>query len=158
MVGEKIVGNKAAPSMLVSKITDIQDALFQFLISPTDGSRSLNRKIHGVVFIHVDDLFWTGDEVFKKKVMEPLLKEYQVGKHQINDFISTGIRIVRHQNSRITLDQDKGIEELEEVSFDSKLPVTEPRTPHLHTEYRSKLGGQNWFQSRTQYHICYGFS
>ncbi len=50
------------------------------------------------------------------------------------------------------------IQEMEEVVIDQQLPGSTECTPALHTEYRSKLGGLNWFHRRAQYHICYGFS
>ena len=42
--------------------------------------------------------------------------------------------------------------------FDKSYSDETACNPLLHTAYRSVLGKINWLQSRTQFHLCYGFS
>ena len=58
----------------------------------------------------------------------------------------------------ITVDQKKCIDEMHEVEIPKGLKDDLLCPPRMHTEFRSVLGMLNWLQSKTQFHVCYGFS
>jgi hypothetical protein len=88
--------------------------LTQLLSDPVSSSTSLGRQVHGLLVLHVDDGLWTGDPIFTSKVIDPLFKEYQVGAVATNDLAFLGQHIVKHKD-HITIDQNTGIGEMEEV-------------------------------------------
>ena len=56
------------------------------------------------------------------------------------------------------LDQNRGIDELEEVAVPTGSPDDTLLDAKDHTSYRSQLGKINFFQNKTQYWTCYRFS
>jgi len=79
----------------------------------------------------------------KKKTLDRIRKDFQVGSEDIDGVIFTGQRI-RWKGNTLVVDQDKAIEELTEVQFDKSLKDDVACNPSLHTEYRSLLGSLNW--------------
>ena len=112
---------------------------------------------HGVLALHVDDLFMTGDDVFTQKVVKGLKKVFKVGSEDINDLIFCG-QHVKKVGDKVIVDQDRQIEELSEVSIPKQLNDDTKCTSEQHTSFRSLLGSLNWLQSRTQFHVAYRFS
>ena len=51
----------------------------EHLVDPVTGSPSLNRKVIGVLRLHVDDLFMSGNDEFHRRVVEGLRRDFQVG-------------------------------------------------------------------------------
>ena len=103
------------------------------------------------------------DEHFFKTVSQRLKTDFQVGSEDLNDIEFCGQRIKwkydkQNKKSHITVDQNKCIDELHEVTFDKHLADSTACNPVLHTAYRSVLGMLNWLQSRTQFQIAYSFS
>ena len=111
-----------------------------------------------VVVIHVDDLFISGSQVFKDQVLLKLKKDFQVGLEDINDVLFVGQRIrwlnKGTKDAVLQVDQERNMEELTEVVFDSSLRDDIICTRELHTSYRNVLGQINWLQSRTQWKSC----
>ena len=58
----------------------------------------------------------------------------------------------------IEVNQNKAIDELEEIPVERNTKEDLHCTPSMHTMYRSLLGQINWLQSRTQFQCCYTFS
>ena len=144
-----------------SKSFDLDGAL-DLLLDPITGSKAHGMQIEGICTIHVDDLFMTGNSTFIKRVVAGLKRDFEVGSEDINDVLFVGQR-VRWQNKGqkdacITVDQERNIEELSEITFDSTLGDAITLTRELHTRYRSVLGQINWLQNRTQWQSCYAFS
>ena len=73
----------------------------------------------GVVCLHVDDLFSTGDDTFHKNVLAKLRRGFQVGSEDKDDMVFVGQR-VRWKNMCVQVDQDRATEVLTEVAFDKK--------------------------------------
>ena len=69
----------------------------------------------------------------------------------------TGQRIAR-QGQTIVVHQDLAVEDLHEVALPKGCKDKDALSGELHTEYRSVLGALNWLQSRTQFHVSFGFS
>ncbi len=127
------------------------------LVDPIYGSPAKGRRVLGVVCLHVDDLFLTGNDTFLKRVLESLRRDYKFGSEDTDDIMFTGQR-VKWQGQSVVVDQTKAVEELTEVDLPKGAADSTPCSPEQHTEFRSVLGSLNWLQSRTQYHICYAFS
>ena len=141
---------------------DLEKAL-DLLLDPISGSKAHGRTVEGVVTIHVDDAMMTGTKKFTTQVIDALRREFKVGSEDLNDVMFVGQRVRwmhRDQPSKrfIQVDQEKKIEELSEVTFDTSLRDAIQCTPDLHRQYRSVLGQINWLQSRTQFQSCYAFS
>ena len=93
----------------------------------------------------------------KKRVLDRIRTDFQVGSEDTDEIVFTGQRI-RWNGKTLVVDQDKAIEELSVIQFDKSLKDEVACNPTLHTEYRSLLGSINWLQSRTQFQITYKFS
>jgi hypothetical protein len=98
-----------------------------------------------------------GDSVFATRVLARIRKDFTIGAESRGEVLFTGQRI-RWQGTALTVDQDKAIDELEEVPIARGLPDSQPCTPQQHTAFRNISGSLNWFQSRTQFQIGYKFS
>ena len=149
-----------------SSIDTIASAI-DYLTDPVNGSPSVGRSTSGVVCLHVDDLFMTGDSEFQRRVYQRLIKEYDIGSEDKNDveFVGQRVRWVTPKPGSpgpkepyISVDQHKKIEELAELKFDKSLRQDVVVDSALHTSFRSVLGQINWLQSRTQMQSCYAFS
>ena len=140
------------------------DAVDYFL-DPITGSPAHGQRVAGVICLHVDDLFMTGDRIFQQRVMDNIRKDFQVGSEMSDnvDFVGQRIRWTSTGTGKevkhyVKVDQTKAIEELTEIVLEKGMKDETPCTPSMHTAYRSVLGQLNWLQSRTQFHICYRFS
>ena len=134
-----------------------------YLTDPVAGSPSKNRKIIGAICLHVDDLFCTGADLFRRQVLDGIRETFQVGSEDKNDVLFVGQRVrwkTLNNNPKgcLEVDQEKAVEEIHEVEFDKSLKDDVACTPALRTEYRSVLGSLNWLQSRTQFQSAYRFS
>ena len=133
------------------------DDMLDFLLDPITGSPARGMTIHGVIDLHVDDLFMVGDKVFEKDILTQIKRDFQVGSEDTENVVFTGQR-VRWQKGHIVVDQDQAVEELSAISIDSSLKDNVKCNPQQHTAFRSLLGSLNWLQSRTQFHVAYKFS
>ena len=133
--------------------------MLEYLLDPITGSPAKNRKVHGVLCLHVDDLFFAGDSIFEEKVINRIGQDYQVGSRDKDDITFTGQHVFWDWKKKcIIVEQEKAIEELEEIPLTKGMRDTDACNPQMHTAYRSILGGLNWLQSRTQFHMAYKFS
>ena len=91
----------------------------EHLVDPVIGSPSLNKKVIGVLCLHVDDLFMAGNDEFHRRVVEGLRHDFQVGSEDKNDIMFVGQRIRwifdGKPGPHIRVDQDLCIDELEEA-------------------------------------------
>ena len=146
----------------VNNFLETFEQAIDYLTDPISSSPGLGKVTSGVVCLHVDDLFMTGDDEFVTRVLKRIHADFSVGSQDINniEFVGQRIRWIREPGQRphICVDQAKSIEELSEVDFDKTLRDDMVCDPTLHTCYRSVLGQINWLQSRTQFHICFSFS
>ena len=131
-------------------------------LDPIEGSPATGKSVAGIINLFVDDLFGTGGAEMEQRSLTRLRKDFQVGSEDWNDVTFTGQRIRWIQASEtgpyIEVNQDKAIEELEEIPVERNTSEDLQCTPTMHTMYRSLLGQINWLQSRTQFQCCYKFS
>ena len=133
------------------------DNVLEYILDPVTGSPANQMRVHGIVCLHVDDLFMVGDDYFNKAIVQKVKTDYKIGSEDLDDVMFTGQR-ARWVNNRIQVDQNKAVEELTETEIPKGLKDSELCSPSLHTQYRSILGSINWLQSRTQFHAPYDFS
>ena len=144
---------------------DTLEKAMEYLLDPVSGSPTAGKTVCGALCLHVDDLFMAGNSEFYTRVIEAIRKDFKVGSEDHNDIMFVGQRIrwienrVSGQSSwHIQVDQERCIEELEEIKFDKSLKDQIQCDKSMHTEFRSVLGQINWLQSRTQYQVAYSFS
>jgi hypothetical protein len=82
------------------------DAVFLFF---RDG------KLVGIVCIHVDDIIGTGDDVFHEEVIDGIKNRFKISKDQAGNFTYTGMSVWTDSKGQVHLDQNKYIEEMEEL-------------------------------------------
>ena len=130
------------------------EVAMEHLVDPVTGSPSVNKKVVGILCLHVDDLFMAGNKEFRERVIDRLRKDFQVGSEDINDIMFVGQRIRWIFDGKpgpyIRVDQDLCIDELCEITIDKGVADTDLCPPRMHTAFRSGLGQINWLQSRTQ--------
>jgi len=145
-----------------SKESMTLEEAMDLLMNPVTGSPARGKQVEGIVTIHVDDTFMTGSKYFVKKVVDGLKRDFKVGSEDFNNVLFVGQKTQWRNKgkteSRIEVDQEIKIEELEEIVFDKSLKDDQLCPPILHKAYRSLLGQINWLQSRTQFHACFLFS
>ena len=69
------------------------DDAVEYLFVPITGSPGHGRKVDGVVNIHVDDLFGTGNENMERRVLQNIRKDFQVGSEDWSDVAFVGQEI-----------------------------------------------------------------
>ena len=135
-----------------------RESALDLLLDPITGSHSRNKTVDGIITIYVDDCFFTGNQRFHDTVIKSLRRDFQVGSEDTNDvmFVGQRIRWMDRGTSKqhIMVDQEKKIEELSEIAFDSTVRDNVMCAKEMHTQYRSVLGSINWLQARTQYQSC----
>ena len=75
------------------------------MLDPITGSPTYGKTVHGIMVLHVDDLFFTGDAHFEKNILGKIRGEYQVGSEDKDDVVFTGLR-VRWRGRCVVVDQD----------------------------------------------------
>ena len=133
------------------------EAAFEKTLDPAAG-----KSVAGISNLFVDDLFGTGGNEMEQRVLTRLKTYFQVGSEDSNDAAFTGQRIRWTQESQngpcIEVNQNKAIDELEEIPVKRNTKEDLHCSPSMHTMYRSLRGHINWLQSRTQFKCCYNFS
>ena len=49
------------------------------MLDPITGSPTYGKTAHGIMVLHADDLFFTGDAHFERNILGKISGEYQVG-------------------------------------------------------------------------------
>jgi hypothetical protein len=145
----------------VPNTIELLDQAMEHLLDPVNGSISKNKTVIGAICLHVDDLFMTGNQEFVDTVVKKIGQKFKVGSEDKDDILFVGQRIrwiKGAEGTYVRVDQDRCIDELEEMLIEKHLKDDTPCTATQHTAYRSVLGMINWLQSRTQYQAAYRFS
>ena len=95
----------------------------ELLIDPITGSKAHGMKVIGILLSHVDDSFFTGTPEFMQYVVKEIGREYKIGSEDWNDIMFCGQRVKWIVDERITklyisVDQERGIEDLAEIIYD----------------------------------------
>ena len=65
------------------------EAALEYLLDPVICSAANNRKVLGVLCLHVDDLLFVGSSEMHKQVIDRLRKEFKVGSDDKDDVMLT---------------------------------------------------------------------
>ncbi len=74
-----------------------------------------NGKLVGIVCVHVDDIIATGDGQFHVEVVDEIKKRFKISKDQEGNFTYTGMAIWTDSKGQVHMNQNKYIEEMEEI-------------------------------------------
>ena len=108
---------------------DVSDKIEQAIESlrdPITGSPSRGKAVSGIICLHVDNLCRRSRVLPIRHVFNP--KDCQIGPEDAHDVSLVGQRVcwkTEGSNSFIQVDQERCIEELGELEFDSSLPDTD---------------------------------
>ena len=94
-------------------------------------------KIHGVLGVHVDDVFGGGNETFNR-IMTAVRKEFDFGVWDVGNFRFKGRQISQMPNGEIVFDMEQYKHELEkiEVSKADKTKRERLLNSKEHTQFR----------------------
>ena len=70
--------------------TSMADAV-DYLTDPVSGSPAVNKNVHGVLCLHVDDLFMAGDDKFMADIYKRIVNEFAVGSEDLNNIEFVGL-------------------------------------------------------------------
>ncbi len=74
-----------------------------------------NGKLVGIVCVHVDDIIATGDDKFHMEVVDDIKMRFKISKDQDGNFTYTGMAIWTDAKGQVHMNQNKYIEEMEEI-------------------------------------------
>ena len=109
-------------------------------------------KTVGIVGLHVDDFIHAGSDSFNDSILYPILKSFQVGKNEKENFMYTGFYIKQSGDS-IVLDQSKYTKStVEIIEMDPKRmkEKTSDLTESERTDLRKMAGALNWIVRATR--------
>ena len=116
-----------------------------------------NGSLEGIICIHVDDLYWSGSNVFKISVMSKLEKLFLIGSEERNCFRYLGVTIEQKKDG-IMINQDNyikhGLQEMKMVkSYEDRR--NDEVSQKERTNYRSVVGQLNWVATQTRPDVAY---
>ena len=108
-------------------------------------------KVQGIVGLHVDDFLHCGTEKFMQELISPVMRLFQVGKHEKEDFVYTGFHLKQDRRG-ILLDQSDYVKNLEIEVLCSKraLMKDEDLNPLEQSQLRKICGSLNWIVMATR--------
>ena len=112
--------------------------------------------LEGVFVMHVDDFLFAGTSSFRKKVIDPIVQKYKVGKWQANDFLYVGLEISKVDDG-IKVQQSSYESELKEIpiTMNRRSNKTSPLTKKETESLRSTAGQLNWLATQTRPDLSY---
>jgi len=69
----------------------------------------------GAIAVHVEDIIPTGDDIFQREVVDEIKKRFKISKDQEGKFTYTGMAIWTDSQGQVPLNQNKYIDEMEEI-------------------------------------------
>jgi len=74
-----------------------------------------NGEICGIVCVHVDDIIAAGDDIFHREIVDEIKRRFKISKDQEGTFTYTGMAVWTDAKGQVHLNQNKYIEEMEEI-------------------------------------------
>ena len=96
-------------------------------------------KLVGIVCVHVDDIIATGDQQFHDEVVDEIKKRFKISKDQEGNFTYTGMSIWTDSKGNVHLNQNKYIEEMEEIPKGIEEDMTDEKCKALIRQAVGKL-------------------
>ena len=74
-------------------------------------------ELHGILCLHVDNLMWTGDDLFKSKVIEEFAQIFCISRNITRLFMFLGLQIKQFAG-KVSMNQQHYIDNIEEPEID----------------------------------------
>ena len=118
-----------------------------------------NDEVCGVMTSHVDDFLHSGDQLFKKNVLDKLRRTFEISSESADVFAYLGINL-SNLGDYLTLDQLDYIRELKPINLSEnrKMNKDDELTEQERKEMRSKIGKLNWATTQTRPDIAFEVS
>ena len=111
-------------------------------------------QLQGLVCVHVDDFFMTGNAEFKKEIRDRLIQKFEFGKCDQENFKFTGINF-RTVNKDILIDQQDFIDKMQLTEIDPNTENDDKLTKEKMKTLRSMTGKVQWAQNGTRPDLSY---
>ena len=111
--------------------------------------------VEGIIGIHVDDIFWTGTNRFKKHIIEKIKKRFSISSEKYDNFQYLGLNI-KQEDDYISIDQEHYIKEIEKPDIDiNGKKKNEPLNEDEKLVFKRYIGQLNWISSLTHPDLAY---
>ena len=107
---------------------------------------SNERKNHGVLGVHVDDVTGDGNEIFDR-IMKTMRKEFDFGAWDVGNFRFKGHQISQMSNGEIVCDFEHYKHEFAQIDVSNadKTKLERVLNSKEHTQFRGGVGSLGWF-------------
>ena len=117
-----------------------------------------DKKLVGIVGVHVDDLPLAGESEPLEAAWKKLTAKLPFGDRRNGEFMFTGIRFRQAADGEVTVDQELYCATIQEMPIKSlKFEGTKLTAQHQ-SEYRGVIGQLGWAASQTRPDIAFGVS
>ena len=103
-----------------------------------------NNDLSGILVCHVDDVLWSGTEMFEQNIIKPLGCVFTFGMVHSKAFRYLGIDLEQHDDYSISLSQTNFTNSIKKVSISGNLDKTDPVNEDICSELRTVIGQLNW--------------
>ena len=108
-----------------------------------------DKKLSGLVAVHVDDFYSAGDESFKKDVLDKIYNKYECSKREVDKFRFTGIDIEKSEEG-IKMSQNHYANSIEEIVVKSDDDNKRDLTREEFKLFRKATGKLSWLSETTR--------
>ncbi len=110
-----------------------------------------NTTVNGALIMHIDDFLHCGDEDFEKKVLQPLMDRFAVGRHEKDHFKYIGFDI-KQTSKGITVSQGTYVGSIQSITLDPGRAKEKksPLTSEEQKQFRRIVGQCNWVSQGTR--------
>ena len=112
------------------------------------------KKLGGLVGVHVDDFQVAGLKEFEEKVVKVLKQKYVFGKTEKKEFRFTGVD-VKQTEEGIEINQAKFCESISQIPVNNKRETERPLDKNEYKLFRGAIGKINWLQGSTRPDLSY---
>ena len=115
--------------------------------------------LHGLITVHVDDLFWGGSKLFENKIIHPFKATFEIGKESSGFFKYLGLQIQQTKDN-MTIQQTKYCQALEpiEISKERRTQKNAPLGTDELKKLRALIGQMNWVATQTRPDVLFDCS
>ena len=115
-----------------------------------------SNQLHGIMTVHVDDIYWAGSEIFQEMVIIKLKNVFEISREKQDSFIYLGLR-VNHFFDKITIDQDAYIQNIKEIEINRERKIDKDSAINFDEkqQLRSTIGQLNWVSTQTRPDITF---
>ena len=100
-------------------------------------------KLSGLVIVHVDDFYGTGDEDFTKDILDTIYKKYECSKREVDKFRFTGIDVEKTDDG-ILMSQNEYTKSIEEIEVKSSEDIKRDLNKEEFKQFRKATGKLSW--------------